>query len=139
MFEKKKSQALLNAVDDSRTVVHDFRLRSSSPTGFESYRTVPYRQFHKLEEEEMLPRIEEHLAKLFAGEVDSANGDMIDAVIIGAYREALSDLYRQHYNHMDTLHRLIIRRHIEDREAELEAIRADLEKTCRMLGKSEEV
>lgn len=148
MFGKKKSQALLNAVDDSRTVVHDFRLRSSSPTGFESYRTVPYRQFHKLEEEEMLPRIEEHLAKLFAGEVDSANGDMIDAVIIGAYREALSDLYRQHYNHMDTLHRLIIRhdtdredirRHIEDREAELEAIRADLEKTCRMLGKSEEV
>ena len=32
MFGKKKNQALFNAVDDSRTVVHDFQLRSSSPS-----------------------------------------------------------------------------------------------------------
>lgn len=41
MFDKKKQKALFNAVDDSRLVVNDFRLRSTV-IGFESYRTVEY-------------------------------------------------------------------------------------------------
>ncbi len=147
MFGKKKSQALFNAVDDSRTVVHDFRLRSSSPTGFESYRTVEYRLYHKLEEDEMMPRLEEHLNKLFAGSVDDANGDMIDAIIFGAAREALPDLGRQHYDHSDMLRRLIIRRkadredlgRIRDgRVEECEAMKADYERTCKLLAKEYE-
>ncbi len=147
MFGKKKSQALFNAVDDSRTVVHDFRLRSSSPTGFESYRTVEYRLYHKLEEDEMMPRLEEHLNKIFAGSVDDANGDMIDAIIFGAAREALPDLGRQHYDHSDMLRRLIIRRKADredlrrirdDRVEECEAMKADYERTCKMLAKEYE-
>ena len=63
MFGKKKNQALFNAIDDSRIVVHDFRLRATQ-AGFESYRTVEYRLYHKLEEAEMMPKLEEHLSKL---------------------------------------------------------------------------
>lgn len=137
---------MFNAVDDSRTVVHDFRLRATQ-AGFESYRTVEYRLYHKLEEDEIMPRLEEHLSKLFAGEVDDGNGDMLDAILFGTAREALPDLGRQHYDHSDTLRRLIIRRKAdredirrikEEREAECEAMRIDYEKTCKMLDREYE-
>lgn len=145
MFRKNKEQALFNAVDDARTVVHDFCLRAP----FESYRTVEYRLYPKLEEGTMMPRLEEHLNRLLSGDVDDANGDMLDALIFGAAREALPDLARQHYDHKDMLRRLIVRRKAdredlrrikEDREAEYEVLLADYEKTCRLLAKdSEEV
>lgn len=140
MFGKKKSQALFNAVDDSRTIVHDFRLR----TPFESYRTVEYRLYHKLEETEMMPRLEDHLNKLFAGDVDSANSDMLDAILFGAAREGLADLGKQHYDHSDMLRRLIIRRKADcedlrrirdDRVEEYESMKADYERTCKMLDR----
>lgn len=140
MFSKKKEQTLFNAVDDSRSVVHDFRLRHP----YESYRTVEYRLYHKLEESEMLPRLEDHLTKLLAGEVDDANGDMLDNIIFGTVREALPDLGRQHYDHIDMLRRLILRHKSdredirmikEARELEYETLKSDYERTCRMLAK----
>ena len=147
MFGKKKSEALFNAVEDSRTVVDDFQLRSSSPTGFESYRTVEYRLYHKLEEDEMMPRLEEHLNKLFSGNVDDANGDMLDGILFGAAREALPALGRQHYDHSDMLRRLIIRRKADredlrrirdDRMEEYEAMKIDYDRTCKMLSREYE-
>ena len=138
---KEKQLPLFSAADDSRTIVHDFRLRSTQ-IGFESYRTVDYRLYHKLKEEEMLPRLDEHLGKLFAGEVDDGNGDMLDSLLFGAAREALPDLDYQHCNHADMLRRLIIRRQAdredlfrirEERAAECEEMQADYERTCRML------
>ena len=146
MFGRKKNQALFNAVDDSRAVVHDFRLRATQ-AGFESYRTVEYRLYHKLDEDEMIPRLEEHLNKLFAGEVDDGNGDMLDAILFGAAREALPDLGRQHYDHSDMLRRLIIRRKADredlrrirdDRVEEYESMKADYERTCKMLDREYE-
>lgn len=141
MFGKKKVHSLFNLVDDSRIIVNDFKLRSTD-TGFESYRTLNYSLYHKLEEAEMLPKLEEHLEKLFEGDVDSGNGDMLDAILFAATREALPDLKRQYYEHSDMLRRLVIR-HIsdredirrikEEREKELAIIEADYEKTCRLL------
>ncbi len=140
MFGKKKGRALVNTVDDTRGVAHDFCLRHI----FESYRAMEYRLYHKLEESEMLPKLEDHLAKLFAGAVDDANGDMLDATIFGAAREALPDLGLQHYNHTDVLRRLILRHKSdredirmikEEREAEYESMKADYDKICRMLAK----
>ena len=95
MFGKKKSPALFNAVDDSRIVVHDFRLRGTQ-VGFESYRTVEYHLYRKLEEAYMMPKLEEHLNRLFAGDIDDANGDMMDAILFSAAREALPELDKQH-------------------------------------------
>lgn len=74
MFGKKKAQTLFCAVDASKTVVHDFRLRSTE-IGVESYRTVEYRLYHKLEESEMLPKLEDHLTRLLAADADEANGE----------------------------------------------------------------
>lgn len=147
MFGKKKKRALFNAVDDSRSVVNDFRLRSTV-IGFESYRTVEYRLYHKLEEEEMIPLLDEHLTKLFTGEVDDGNGDMLDSILFGAAREALPYLGRQHYDHIDILRRLTIsriadrddiRRIRDEREKERDAIQVDYEKICHALAKYEEV
>lgn len=142
MFEKKKNHSLLNAVDDNKTLVNDFRLRSSSPIGFESYRAVDYHLYHKLEEDEMIPRLEEHLSKLFSGEVDDANGDMLDNIIFSAAREGIADLGRQHYDHMDTLRRLSVRskadcqdlRKIRDaRVEELALVQKEYEHICKMM------
>lgn len=147
MFDKKKQKALFNAVDDSRLVVNDFRLRSTV-IGFESYRTVEYRLYRKLEEEEMLPMLNEHLAKLFAGEVDDGNGDMLDSILFGAAREALPDLGRQHYDHIDMLRRLTIsriadrddiRRIRDERQKERDAMQVDYNNICHTLAKCEEV
>ena len=143
MFGKKKQQSLFNSIDDSRVTVYDFCLRSSVDYGYESYRPVEYQLYHKLKEEEMIPRLDNHLNKLFSGQVDDANGD-----IFGAAREALPDLGRQYYNHMDMLRRLIIRRKTdaddirrikEQREKERDLMQTDYENICGLLSMCEEV
>ncbi len=147
MFGKKKQQALFNSADDSRSEAY-FCLRSSHGYGDEAFRTVEYRLYSKLEEGEMIPRLDEHLNKLFAGEVDDANGDMLDAIIFGAAREALPDLSRQHYDHMDMLRRFIVKRQAdrgdiqrikEDRERERDNIQGEYDNICHLLSKCEEV
>lgn len=109
MFGKRKNSppTLFNTVDDSRALVNDFRLRSS--TVYESYRTVDYKLYHRLEENEMYSELEGHLERLFAGEIDDGNGDVLDNIIFGAAREALPDLERQHLDHGDTLRRFDVR------------------------------
>ena len=147
MFNKKKQQSLYNSVDDSRSTVYDFTLRST-PIGFESYRTTEYTLYHKLDEAEMLPRIDDHLNKLFAGSVDDANCDMLDEIIFGAAREALPYLSKQHIDHTDTIRRFIVRRtadrddirHIRDeRIVERDTMQTDYDKICKALEKAEEV
>ena len=147
MFNKKKQQSLYNSVGDSRSLVYDFTLRST-PIGFESYRTTEYTLYHKLEESEMLPKIDDHLEKLFAGRVDDANGDMLDEIVFGAAREALPYLCKQHYDHNDTIRRFIVRR-IADRddirrirngrEKEREMMQVDYNNICKALESVKEV
>lgn len=108
MAKNKDILSALNAVDDNKSMVHDFRLRSSA-IGFESYRTCEYRLYHKLKEGEMLKILENHLSKLFNGEVDDANGDMLDAILFDTAREAISDLQNQRCDHKDVLRRLSVR------------------------------
>lgn len=136
MFGKKK-QTLFNGVNDSMTITNDFCLRNK----FESYRAVEYRLYYKLTEAEMIPVLEEHLDKLFAGELDDGNADLLDGVIFSVAREAAADLDRQHSYHLDMIRRLIcrrvadredVRRIREAREAELESLKAEYEKLCQM-------
>lgn len=147
MFNKKKQHTLYNSVDDSRTTVYDFRLRSSS-VGFESYRTTEYHLYHKLVEDEMLARIDDHLKKLFAGNVDDANGDMLDELIFGAAREAMPYLTKQRIDHNDTIRRFIVRRTADlddirrikdERVEERKVMQADYEKICKALEITGEV
>lgn len=147
MFNKKKQQSLYNSVDDSRSTVYDFTLRTTS-IGFESYRTTEYTLYHKLDEAEMIPRIDDHLEKLFAGSVDDANGDMLDEIIFGAAREAMPFLSKQHIDHNDTIRRFIVRRTAdrddvrnlrEERVKEREIMQVDYDRICNALEKAEEV
>ncbi len=147
MFGKKKRQTLFNSADDSRSEAY-FCLRTSHGYGDEAFRTVEYRLLPKLDEGEMIPRLDEHLNKLFAGEVDSANCDMLDELIFGAAREALPDLSRQHYDHMDMLRRFIVKRQAdrndiqrikEEREKERDIMQTDYDNICRLISKCEEV
>ena len=147
MFNKKKQQSLYNSVDDSRSTVYDFTLRST-PIGFESYRTTEYTLYYKLDEAEMLPRIDDHLEKLFAGSVDDANGDMLDEIIFGAAREALPYLSKQYIDHNDTIRRFIVRRTADrddirrirdERVKERDMMQTDYDKICKFLEKTEEV
>ena len=147
MFNKKKQQSLYNSVDDSRSTVYDFTLRST-PIGFESYRTTEYTLYHKLDEAEMLPRIDDHLEKLFAGNVDEANCDMLDEIIFGTAREALPCLSKQHIDHNDTIRRFIVRRTADrddirrirdERIVERDTMQTDYDKICKALEKAEEV
>ena len=96
----------------------------------------------------MLPKIDDHLDKLFAGSVDDANGDMLDEIIFGAAREALPYLSKQHIDHNDTIRRFIVRRTADCddirriRDAcivERDSMQTDYDKICKALEKAEEV
>ena len=146
MFDKKKQQSVYNSVDERRATVNDFKLRST-PIGFESYRTTDYTLYYKLREGEMLPRIDDHLKKLFSGSVDDANGDMLDEIVFGAAREAFPYLSEQHIDHKDTIRRFIVRRTADrddirrirdERVNEREKMQADYDKICKDLEKAEE-
>ena len=144
---KKQQQSLYNSVDNSRYKVYDFTLRST-PIGFESYRTSEYTLYNKLDEAEMIPRIDDHLEKLFAGSVDDANGDMLDEIIFGAAREAFPFLSKQYIDHHDTIRRFIVRRTADlddirrikdERVKERDTMQSDYDKICKAFEKMEEV
>ena len=139
MNNKKKDNHVINSMDDTRQIVHDFRLRMP----FENYRTKEYELYHKLKDEEMIPRIDEHLDKLFSGEVDDGNGDMLDSILFSPAREARPDLAKQHVDHGDMIRRLIIRRKadiadfekiIEALKSELSALETEHKQTCERIA-----
>lgn len=142
MFRRKKKQiTLINNMDDSRTIVYDFRRRL---TEFESYRPAEYRLTPALEEDYVKPLLDEHLSKLFAGSIDDANGDVLDRIIFAGAREGKPDLSRQRLEHKDMLARLVARYKSdyhdlsnlrELRKEELDELRADYDETNRMVAK----
>lgn len=72
-----------------------------------SYRAADYKLYHRLSEEEMRPKLDQHLEELFTGDVDDANGDMLDDIILASYRESVTNLNVQRLNHKDMNRRLI--------------------------------
>ncbi len=138
MFGRKNNKG---TEEVKRREVHDFTLRSSE-LSFESYRTVDYRLYPQLSSEYMVPIIDAHLEKLLSGEVDDANGDMLDRLIFGPARMALPDLISQHVDHSDLLRRFIVRRNadqkdleeiLSQRQAELDDLNGEYENICRKI------
>lgn len=141
MFRKKKKHTLINNLDDTRETAYDFRRRL---TVFESYRPSEYRMTPKLEEDVVMPMLETHLEKLFAGEIDDANGDVLDRLIFAGAREGKPYLALQHYEHKDLIARLVARwksdykdlKNLREfRGQELEELLADHKATCKLLEK----
>ena len=94
LFKKAKTTKI---IDNTDAVVYDFRLRPP----FWSYRPEPYKEYQPFANLE--PVIDGFLAKLFAGEIDSGNGNALDNIIDGYARQAESDLNRQRVMHGDTI------------------------------------
>lgn len=142
---KKKEQAQFNTMDDSRVTVYDFMRHMQYL--FESYRSSDYRLYPGLCEEEMKPKLDRHLEALFAGNVDDANGDMLDNIIFGPYRESVPYLNVQRLNHKDMNRRLIARRVSDradfkrirnERKEELERLEQEYEDICDKMAAVEE-
>ena len=139
MFGRKKNTG---AEEVKKREVHDFILRSTE-LSFESYRTVDYRLYPQLSAEYMMPIIDAHLDKLLSGEVDDANGDMLDRLLFVPARIALPDLISQHVDHSDVLRRFIVRRNadrkdlkeiLSQRQAELDDLNNEYENVCRKIN-----
>lgn len=92
-----KSNSPEKVVDDTRVVVHDFQRRAP----FWSYRTVPYKEYEPLVN--LQGKLDDYLDALFCGDIDSANGDVLDNIIFDTVRQAQDDLNRQRVEHGDTI------------------------------------
>jgi len=76
------------------------------------------------------PTIDEYLTKLFAGEIDEGNKDVLDAYITDMAAQAIEDLKKQQSAHADKIHDLYHRR-VGDKlafERHLEQLNGDLER-----------
>ena len=91
--------------------------------------------------------MDQHLEALIAGEVDDANGDMLDNIIFGSYREAVPELGVQRLNHKDMNQRLAARRTADredfvrlgsERQEELARLEEEYKETCNKIKAAEE-
>ena len=113
--DKKKEQ-------EGEVIVKDFKRRIP----FWGYRPVNYKiteQFRDYKTE-----IDAYLEKLFKGEIDSGNADILDNMIIDCARQAEKDLVNQHSEHRDSIKSFDVRAASDKRafELHLEQIRLRL-------------
>lgn len=103
--KKKQSDAkpLGLAQQQEQTIVNDFTRR----TPYASYRPVEYQLYAPLLQ--FQKPLDDFLEKLFSGDIDDANGNVLDNLIGGMARMALEDLKRQRVRHGDVLRDLAIR------------------------------
>lgn len=141
MFGRKKKSALVAYVDDSRSLVRDFRRRQV----FESYRTVDYGICEKMQEKQVYAMLDRCLERLLPG-ADECNQNMLNSKLLAIGLQGVEDLKRQRISHRDTIHRLAarrtadcadIRQMLENEQAGLEALLKEHEKTCRLLTQYE--
>lgn len=91
------------SVDDSKVIVKDFVRRAP----FWSYRPAEYRSFDPLVQYK--DEIDQYLEKIFTGQVDDANGNILDNMISDIVRQADMDLSRQRTDHEDTIKSFALR------------------------------
>lgn len=131
MIGKKKMQSMFNSVDSTRTPYYGFCLRTGRDYGIESLRTPEYSMLPGFTDAEMLPLLDEHFNKMAAGEVDEANGDMLNDLIFSKAFEGLSDLQHQKSDHTDMIRRFIVHRKAD--ENDIERIKKEREDECIVL------
>ena len=91
---KKPDKAV--AVNED-VIVNDFQRR----TPYWSYRTTGYTIYEPFMDYKT--EIDDYLARLFAGEIDDGNGDVLDSMISDMERQAEKHLWRQHSEHQDVI------------------------------------
>lgn len=104
MFGKKNKSALVSHVDDSRSVVYDFRRR----TPFESYRCMDYKLYRKLQEKSMYSMLDRCLDRLLPA-MDDGNLNVLNRKLLALGMQGMVDLERQRICHQDTIRRVTAR------------------------------
>lgn len=111
-------------LDDTLTTANDFTRR----VPFWAYRAKDYLLYEPLVS--FQGEIDSYLEKLFAGDIDEGNGDVLDNMISDLVRQAEEYLKRQRTEHRDVISSFGIRAR-SDRKAfrqELDLLRAALER-----------
>ena len=90
------------SVDDTPEVVNDFRRQIP----FWSYRPVEYRSYAPFVNLGII--LDDYLEKLFTGELDEGNGDVLDNIIFDSMRQAFHDLDVQKAQHEDLIENLFL-------------------------------
>ena len=85
------------AVDDTLEVVNDFTCQIP----FWSYQVAAYREYAPFSD--LTEILDAHLEKLFAGEIDDGNGDVLDCLIADYARENFRYLAQQRVEHRGAL------------------------------------
>lgn len=101
---KTKERPIGKAVDDTMEIVNDFICQ----TPFWNYQVSEYRNYEPFEN--LTPILEDHLERLFEGELDAGNADVLDCLIADYAREAVKHLKRQHIHHRNALKEFYIQR-----------------------------
>ncbi len=83
------------STDEEELAVNDFARR----TLFWSYRPRSYKIFGPFEE--IKQELDIYLEKLFEGDIDEANGSVLDTIILDRCRQAKKDLAKQRVMHRD--------------------------------------
>lgn len=91
------------AVSSEEAVVNDFERRIP----YWSYRPTNYKVFEPFMEYKS--EIDGYLEKLFNGEIDDGNGDVLDNMIMDMARQAEKSLAKQHTEHGDIIKSFDIR------------------------------
>ena len=122
----KKNKGVVSSLSSNRVKVYDFQRRE---TKFESYRLPEYEFYPGLEEPVVLSLLDDHLAKMCAGDIDEGNGNDLNNLIFSIVPEGECFLERQHYRNLDLISRLIARNRVdgEDFKNMLELRQAELE------------
>lgn len=112
------------SVESEEVIVSDFQRRIP----YWSYRTTGYKVYEPFMEYEQV--LDEHLEKLFSGEIDDGNGDVLDRLIIDMARQAEKFLVQQRAEHRDTIKSFDIRARSDQKafESQLTLLREQLER-----------
>lgn len=109
-------------VDDTPVAVNDFARRAP----FWSYRVKDYMLYEPLVK--FKEEIDGYLEKLFSGDIDEGNGDVLDNMISDLVRQAEQYLKRQQTEHKDLITSFGIRAKSDQKafQQELELLRGEL-------------
>ena len=96
-MSKHKEVHTSKAVDDTLEVVNDFTCQIP----YWSYQVSAYREYAPFSN--LTATLDAHLEKLFTGELDDGNGDVLDCLIADYARESFRFLAQQRVEHRGVL------------------------------------
>ena len=123
----KEVNDITKELSDEQTIVHDFIRRQP----FWDYIPTRYKvldHFSNLKEE-----IDGYLEKLFAGDIDSGNEDVLDNLIMDVSKQATKALANQHTDHRELINSFNIRARSDYKafSEQLQKLRASLDENKR--------